>query len=47
VAALFGEEFNSEMADFFRSRDGDGMFRFLTSCRLAADAGVIPRGDGE
>jgi hypothetical protein len=35
------------MVDFFRHRDGDGMFRFLTTCRLAADEGVIPRGEGE
>ena len=36
-------EFSAEMADFFRNKEGDGMFRFLTSCRLAADEGVIPR----
>jgi Fic family protein len=35
-------EFNAEMVDFFRFKDGDGMFRFLVSCRIAADDGVIP-----
>ncbi|CAO5158137.1 Filamentation induced by cAMP protein fic [Frankia sp. AiPs1] len=35
-------EFNTGMVEFFRHRDGTGMFSFLTSCRLAADDGVLP-----
>lgn len=42
VPAARRGEFNAEMVDFFRFKNGDGMFRFLTSCRLAADEGVIP-----
>jgi Fic family protein len=47
VPAARRQEFNAEMVDFFRNKDGDGMLRFLTSCRLAADEGVIPSGEGE
>lgn len=43
VPAARRQEFNTEMVDFFRFKNADGMFRFLTSCRLAADEGVIPR----
>jgi Fic family protein len=46
VPAARRQEFNAEMVDFFRNKDGDGMIQFLTSCRLAADEGVIPRGEG-
>jgi Fic family protein len=42
VPAARRQEFNARMVDFFRNRDGDGMFQFLTSCRLDADEGVIP-----
>lgn len=47
VPAARRQEFNAEMVDFFQHKDGDGMFRFLTSCRLAADEGVIPRDESE
>ncbi|MGH3250137.1 MAG: hypothetical protein ACRDOI_28600 [Trebonia sp.] len=43
VPAARRQEFNAEMVDFFRFKNADGMYRFLTSCRLAADEGVIPR----
>jgi hypothetical protein len=33
---------DTEMVEFFRRKDGTGMFGFLTSCRLAADEGVLP-----
>jgi len=42
VPAARRQEFNAEMVDFFRNKEGTGMFQFLTSCRLAADEGVIP-----
>ncbi|MDT3443083.1 MULTISPECIES: cell filamentation protein Fic [unclassified Pseudofrankia] len=42
VPAARRHEFNAEMVDFFRHKDGTGMFGFLTSCRLAADDGVLP-----
>jgi Fic family protein len=45
VPAARRQEFNTEMVEFFRHKDGDGMFRFLTSCRLAADEGVLPAGE--
>jgi hypothetical protein len=35
------------VVDFFQHKDGDGTFRILTSCRLAADESVIPRGERE
>jgi hypothetical protein len=35
------------MVDFFQHKDGDGMFRILPSCRLAADESVIPRDESE
>ncbi|MCM3885202.1 cell filamentation protein Fic [Frankia sp. R82] len=44
VPAARRQEFNTEMVDFFRRKDGTGMFGLLTSCRLAADDGVIPPG---
>ncbi|WP_241840001.1 hypothetical protein [Frankia sp. CcI49] len=43
VPAARHQEFNAEMVEFFRHREGTGMFGFLTSCRLAADDGVLPR----
>jgi len=46
VPAARRHEFNAEMVSFFRFKDGNGMFRFLTSCRFAADEGVIPPGEG-
>ncbi|EFC85076.1 hypothetical protein [Parafrankia sp. EUN1f] len=46
VPAARRHEFNTEMVEFFRHRDGTGMFGFLTSCRLAADDGVLPT-DGD
>jgi Fic family protein len=42
VPAARRNEFNTEMVDFFRRKDGTEMFGFLTSCRLAADEGVLP-----
>lgn len=42
IPAARRQEFNAEMVEFFRYKDGTRMFRFLTSCRLAADEGVIP-----
>jgi Fic family protein len=45
VPAARRREFNTEMVDFFRFKNGDGMFRFLTSCRMAADEGVINPGE--
>lgn len=42
VPAARRGEFNAEMVEFFRKKDGTGMFHFLTSCRLAADEGVLP-----
>jgi Fic family protein len=42
IPAARRQEFNSLMVDFFTAKDGTGMFRFLVSCRLAADEGVLP-----
>lgn len=42
VPATRRQEFNAEMVEFFRHKDGTGMFGFLTSCRFAADEGVLP-----
>jgi len=42
VPAALRQEFDGEMVDFFRHKDGTGMFGFLTSRRLAADDGVLP-----
>jgi Fic family protein len=42
VPAARRREFNEEMVEFFRHKDGTGMVAFLTSCRVAADAGVLP-----
>lgn len=44
VPAARRYEFNTEMVDFFRRKDGTGMFGFLMSCRFAADDGVLPPG---
>ena len=35
-------EFNADMVEFFTTKDGTGMFRFLVSCRTEADRGVLP-----
>ncbi len=45
VPAARRQEFNSSMVEFFRTREGTGMFRFLASCRAEADQGVLPGGD--
>ncbi len=45
VPAARRQEFNSSMVEFFRTREGTGMFRFLASCRAEADRGVLPGGD--
>ncbi|WP_239382418.1 cell filamentation protein Fic [Frankia sp. CIT1] len=44
VPAARRHEFNAAMVNFFVRKDGTGMFGFLTSCRLAADDGVLPSG---
>ena len=43
VPAARRQEFNSTMVEFFMTRKGTGMFRFLASCRAEADRGVLPR----
>jgi len=45
VPAARRQEFNSTMVEFFMTREGTGMFRFLASCRAEADRGVLPRDD--
>jgi Fic family protein len=47
VPAARRQEFNAEMVNFFLHKDGTGMFGFLTSCRLAADDGVLPQNGAE
>ncbi len=42
VPASRRQEFNASMVEFFTTRDGTGMFRFLVSCRTEADRGVLP-----
>lgn len=42
VPATRRQEFNASMVEFFTTRDGTGMFRFLASCRAEADRGVLP-----
>ncbi len=42
VPAARRQEFNSTMVEFFMTREGTGMFRFLASCRTEADRGVLP-----
>ncbi len=46
VPAARRQEFNSGMVEFFRTREGTGMFRFLASCRAEADRGVLPGENG-
>ncbi|HET9970306.1 MAG TPA: hypothetical protein VFQ68_18880 [Streptosporangiaceae bacterium] len=46
VPAARRHEFNAGMAEFFTTKDGTGMFRFLVSCRAEADRGVLP-GDND
>jgi hypothetical protein len=38
-------EFNASMVEFFATKDGTAMFRFLVSCRAEADRGVLPGTD--
>ena len=42
VPAARRQEFNTSMVEFFTTKDGTGMFRFLASCRAEADRGVLP-----
>jgi Fic family protein len=42
VSAARRHEFNAGMVEFFTTKDGTGMFRFLVSCRTEADRGVLP-----
>lgn len=42
VPAARRQEFNTSMVEFFKTKDGTGMFRFLISCRTEADRGVLP-----
>jgi len=42
VPAARRQEFNASMVEFFTTKDGTGMFRFLASCRAEADRGVLP-----
>jgi Fic family protein len=42
VPAARRQEFNTSMVEFFVTKDGTGMFRFLASCRAEADRGVLP-----
>jgi hypothetical protein len=37
VPAARKQEFNEKMIDFYRSRDGTGMLRFLASCHAEAE----------
>jgi prophage maintenance system killer protein len=46
VPAARRHEFNAGMVEFFTTKDGTGMFRFLVSCRAEADRGVFP-GDND
>ena len=46
VPAARRQEFNSSMVEFFRTREGTGMFQFFASCRAEADRGVLPEDDG-
>jgi Fic family protein len=45
VPAARRQEFNASMVEFFATKDGTGMFRFLASCRAEADRGVLPGDD--
>jgi Fic family protein len=45
VPAARRHEFNAGMVEFFTTKDGTGMFRFLVSCRAEADRGVLPGDD--
>jgi Fic family protein len=45
VPAARRQEFNASMVDFFTTKDGTDMFRFLVSCRVQADRGVLPGAD--
>jgi Fic family protein len=42
VPAVRRHEFNAGMVEFFTTKDGTDMFRFLVSCRTEADRGVLP-----
>ena len=42
VPAARRQEFNASTVEFFTTKDGTGMFRFLASCRAEADQGVLP-----
>jgi len=42
VPAARRQEFNASMVEFFTTKDGTGMFRFLASRRAEADRGVLP-----
>jgi Fic family protein len=42
VSASRRQEFNANMVEFFITKDGTGMVRFLVSCRAEADRGVLP-----
>jgi Fic family protein len=46
VPAARRQEFNTNMVEFFMTKDGTGMFRFLASCRAEADRGVLPDDNG-
>ena len=45
VPAARRQEFNVGMVEFFTTKDGTGMFRFLASCRAEADRGFLPGDD--
>jgi prophage maintenance system killer protein len=42
VPAARRQEFNSRMVEFFLTKEGTEMFRFLASCRADADQGILP-----
>jgi Fic family protein len=42
IPAARRQEFNASMVEFYTTKDGTGMFRFLASCRAEADRGVLP-----
>lgn len=43
VPAARRQEFNSGMVEFFMTKEGTGIFRFLASCRAEADQGILPQ----
>jgi Fic family protein len=46
VPAARRQEFNASMVEFYSTKDGAGMFRFLVSCRMESDRGVLPGDNG-